>query len=84
MFTFCPSNMEAKTDANGTWVAPTWDYPNATDNSGSVSITTHYAGEMFQLGTVNTITYNATDEAGNTVFCVFNATIIGTDEVAFL
>ncbi|XP_071804899.1 uncharacterized protein [Asterias amurensis] len=76
MFTFCPSNMEAKTDANGTWVAPTWDYPNATDNSGSVSITTHYAGEMFQLGTVNAITYNATDEAGNTVFCVFNVTII--------
>lgn len=49
-----------------------WEPPTATDNCGSVTMTsTHMPGDVFPLG--NTlIKYTATDDAGNAAFCQFN------------
>ncbi|MEZ4686824.1 MAG: HYR domain-containing protein [Bacteroidia bacterium] len=76
-FTFCPSNqtLTANAAANCTAVA-TWNTPTATDNCGATVTQTagQASGSSFPLGTT-TITYTATDAAGNTATCSFTITV---------
>lgn len=49
-----------------------WTPPTATDNCGSVTMTsTHMPGNVFPVGNT-VIKYTATDAAGNTAFCQFS------------
>ena len=55
----------------------TWMEPTATDNSGTVTLTSsHSSGSTFDIGTT-TVTYTATDDASNTVSDTFTVTIEG-------
>jgi hypothetical protein len=72
----CPSNISLNTGAACTAVA-TWFAPTVTDNcSGAmISQTAGLAsGSAFPLG-VSTITYTATDGAGNISTCSFTVTV---------
>lgn len=52
-----------------------WTPPTAVDNCSAVSITsTHAPGEFFESGST-TVTYTATDEAGNVSTCSFNVVV---------
>jgi hypothetical protein len=73
----CPSNISLNTGAACTAVA-TWFAPTVTDNcSGAmISQTAGLAsGSAFPLG-VSTITYTATDGAGNISTCSFTVTVV--------
>ncbi|XP_072017890.1 chymotrypsin-like protease CTRL-1 isoform X2 [Amphiura filiformis] len=63
-----------KTGTTGTTV--TWTEPTATDNSGTVSLTsrTHAPGDTFIVGT-SQVTYTFTDGSGNTATCIFNVNV---------
>lgn len=64
------SNDFGQCDANVSWVAPT-----AQDNCvGLTFVATHASGDMFPVGTT-TVTYTATDSAGNSVDCSFTVTV---------
>lgn len=53
-----------------------WGAPAATDNCALLSlISTHPSGSAFPKGTT-TVTYTATDVAGNTSSCSFNITVV--------
>ncbi len=67
----CPANIATVTASNS--IVVNWTPPTATDNcGGSVSLTsTHNPGSQFMLGST-TVTYTATDAAGNAANCVFN------------
>ena len=55
----------------------TWTEPTATDNSGSVTLSSsHNSGDMFSIGNT-TVTYTATDGASNTVVAMFTVEIEG-------
>ena len=56
----------------------TWNAPNATDNSGFVTLTSsHDPGTLFSVGTTE-VNYTAVDPAGNMAeVCAFNVTING-------
>ncbi|HLP12161.1 MAG TPA: DUF2341 domain-containing protein [Flavobacteriales bacterium] len=77
LFTTCPSNIVLNNDpgfcsAIGTWIAPA-----ATDNCGVISLvqTAGFAsGSAFPVG-VSTVTYTATDAAGNSTLCTFTVTV---------
>jgi gliding motility-associated-like protein len=65
----CPVNINSCTDTI-TWIAPT-----ATDNCSIMTLTsTHNSGDVFPVGTT-TVTYTATDSAGNVSTCSFNVTV---------
>lgn len=75
----CPSDIVATTDATCAAIA-SWTAPTATDNCREVTLTsTHNPGDAFPVGTT-TVTYTATDEAGNSATCSFN--VIVNDETA--
>ena len=55
----------------------TWDAVTATDNSGSVTVTsTHNSGDSFNVGTT-LVTYTARDANGNYAVFSFNVSIYG-------
>jgi len=72
--TACPANIVLPDNTYiGTWVAPT-----ATDNCGTVNLTTsHNPGDVFPTGTT-TVIYTATDNCGNAVSCSFTVTVVET------
>ncbi|MEA1874044.1 MAG: HYR domain-containing protein, partial [Bacteroidota bacterium] len=75
----CPSNVSQDTDEGEAGAIVTWVEPSATDNctvSGSFTWTkSHNPGDFFGVGTT-TITYTATDAAGNvSSTCSFDITI---------
>ncbi len=79
----CPADVTAFL-FSGTAVEVTWTEPTASDNSGSVELTsTHLPGDQFGVGET-TVTYTATDDAGNTATCSFVVTVedhVGTDDL---
>ncbi|XP_070550009.1 hyalin-like [Ptychodera flava] len=71
----CPSNVERKTYLDAPKIRVTWALPNATDNSGSVSVTgSHEPGNNFTIG-VTTVSYEAEDPSGNTANCWFSVIV---------
>ncbi|XP_072050008.1 sushi, von Willebrand factor type A, EGF and pentraxin domain-containing protein 1-like [Amphiura filiformis] len=70
-----PGNIVRDVDAGSNIVNITWTKPTATDNSGSVTLTsTHEPGYPFPIGTT-TVTYTAVDSNGNRVTKSFNVTV---------
>jgi hypothetical protein len=66
--------------------AATWAEPTATDNctpeAGLNWIKSHTPGSSFPLGTT-TVTYTATDAAGNTATCAFEVTVVDNTPPTF-
>ncbi|MCG9911082.1 MAG: HYR domain-containing protein [Flavobacteriales bacterium] len=68
------NNFESSCDNRATWVVPT-----ALDNCPGVVMTaTHFSGQNFPVGTT-TVTYTATDAAGNVTTCSFDVTILDAE-----
>eukprot|EP00050_Salpingoeca_kvevrii_P009115 m.307267 g.307267 ORF g.307267 m.307267 type:complete len:566 (-) comp19854_c0_seq1:73-1770(-) len=75
----CPSNIDTAISSAPQTVS--WTPPVPTDNLGGDGVTlvaSHASGSSFALGTT-TVTYTATDAAGNKATCSFSITL--TDEV---
>ncbi|XP_070550964.1 uncharacterized protein [Ptychodera flava] len=67
--------MERSTNLDVHTIQVTWTLPNATDNSGVVSLTgSHEPGCNFTIG-VTTVSYEAEDSSGNTARCSFSVTV---------
>lgn len=78
----CPANMNLNAAANQCGAVANWTNPTVSDNcsGASISQTAGLAnGALFPLGTT-TVTYTATDAAGNSVVCYFTVTV--TDNTA--
>ncbi len=71
------NNIVQDTDANSATAVVTWSAPTASDNSGSVTLTSsHSSGDTFPIGET-TVTYTAVDDAGNQIEDTFTVTIEG-------
>src|SRR5690606_37471068 len=74
VFTSCPSSQQVVATTNCT-ANVLWTPPVATDNCGTVVLTSpHHPGSEFPLGTT-TVIYTATDAAGNTAQCSFDVLV---------
>ena len=89
VFTGCPGNITQNVDAGVCSALVSWSIPTASDNCGGtpVIVRTNSSGVTFvsetqatvSVGT-STITYTATDAAGNWAECSFTVTV--TDNIA--
>ena len=73
----CPSDINQNVDAGECGAVITFTTPEAFDNSGNVTVEQTggpASGEQFPVGTT-TVTFTATDDAGNSVDCSFNVTV---------
>jgi trimeric autotransporter adhesin len=74
-----PANMTIGNDAGSCDAVANWTVPTATDNCAGVTLTSiHNSGDVFALGTT-TVTYTATDAAGNTSSASFTVTVNDTE-----
>ncbi|WP_333819487.1 HYR domain-containing protein, partial [Ohtaekwangia sp.] len=76
VFTNCPANINVTTNPATCTATASWTPPTASDNcGGSLTVTsTANPGATFGLG-INTVTYEATDAAGNKETCSFTVTV---------
>ncbi len=77
----CPDNIDTSVDGGICGAAVEFTAPEGMDNSGNVTVEQTAgpaSGEVFPVGTT-TVTFTATDEAGNTVDCSFDV-IVKDDE----
>ncbi|TNE27893.1 MAG: HYR domain-containing protein [Bacteroidetes bacterium] len=80
MISNLPTNIQVVPNAGTCDAVATWSTPTATDNCGTPTLTSsHASGATFPVGTT-TVTYTATDAAGNTRTRSFVVTV--TDIVA--
>ncbi|TRX33260.1 HYR domain-containing protein [Flavobacterium sp. ZT3R18] len=86
VFSYCPSNITVSNDLGNCSAVVTWTTPSATDNCtapGSlVWVKSHLSGSTFPVG-ATTVTYTATDAAGNTATCSFTVTVNDTEKPVF-
>ncbi|MCP4121575.1 MAG: HYR domain-containing protein [Bacteroidetes bacterium] len=84
VFSGCPANISQSNDGGVCGALVTWTPPTAADNClGDVVVTvSNPPGTFFPVGTT-TVTYIATDVAGNTDSCEFDVTVTD-DEDPFL
>lgn len=79
----CPADTSVSTDPLICGAVVNWTVPNASDNCPGVIMTaTHNSGDLFPTGTT-TVTYTATDAAGNTATCSFDVTVNDTEAPVF-
>ena len=72
-----PTTITQNTDVNLPTAAVEWTPPTATDNSGSVALTTsHEPGSSFTIGTT-TVIYRAEDPSGRFVESSFTVIVTG-------
>ena len=77
-----PANITQTADAGVCSAAVTWTAPTGADNCGAPTVTsTHSPGAAFAVGTT-TVTYTATDGAGNTTTGSFNITVTDDEDPA--
>ncbi|XP_072024992.1 hyalin-like [Amphiura filiformis] len=70
-----PDDITQNTDPNKAYATVTWMSPSATDNSGSVTLTSSYnPGDTFPIG-VTKVTYTAIDSSNNMAESSFNITV---------
>ncbi|QTN38259.1 HYR domain-containing protein [Cryomorphaceae bacterium] len=73
----CPQNISVSNDAGQCGAIVNYAVPTATDNCTNVSLTRisgPASGSVFPIGTT-AISYQATDDAGNTSQCTFTVTV---------
>lgn len=74
----CPTNITASSIPSACGSTVTWVAPTATDNCGSVTVTsTHNSGDFFPVGTT-TVSYTFTDANNNSSICSFTVTVTDT------
>ncbi|HSP83668.1 MAG TPA: HYR domain-containing protein, partial [Gillisia sp.] len=81
----CPANINMNVDAGICGAVVIFEMPEANDNSGTVTITQTAgpaSGEVFPVGTT-TVSFTATDEAGNTATCSFTVTVADNEAPVF-
>ncbi len=77
VITGIPANITQDTDPELPTAVVNWTEPTASDNSGSVTLTSsHVSGETFPIG-VTIVTYTAVDDGSNMVFESFAVLIEG-------
>ena len=69
-----PADIAVSTDPNTCGAVVNWTAPTATDNCGATVTGTHASGASFAVGQT-TVTYTATDNAGNSVQESFTVTV---------
>ena len=75
----CPIDQTVGSDSGQCGAIITWTAPTASDNCGIASFTeTDSSGSFFPVGTT-TVTYVATDSAGNSDTCSFTLTVNDTE-----
>jgi gliding motility-associated-like protein len=75
VITNCPANITAAASATGCGANVTWVEPVTSDNCPAVAVvSSHAPGSFFPSG-ATTVTYTATDAAGNTSTCSFTVTV---------
>jgi|GEM_PF-3027024 len=74
----CPIAIAQNTDLGTCTATVTWTPPLQTDNCSATLTSTHNSGDVFAAG-ITTVTYTATDPAGNTAICSFTVTISETE-----
>jgi len=78
MIILCPCDITTCNDAGVCTAVVSWKEPEAWDNCDGCEVTsfdsTHSPGDSFPVGTT-TVTYTATDAAGNTAACSFDVTV---------
>ncbi|HGY91955.1 MAG TPA: HYR domain-containing protein, partial [Planctomycetes bacterium] len=75
VITGCPADITVMNDPGLCTAAVSWTAPVASDNCPGVSLVSdHPSGEDFPVG-VTTVTYSASDAAGNTAVCSFTVTV---------
>ncbi|WP_254094638.1 HYR domain-containing protein [Dawidia soli] len=84
MFTDCPANINVTTSPTTCHAVVTWTAPTVTDNCDATPVvtTTSTPGSTFALG-VHTVTYEATDAAGNKETCSFTVTVADAAKPVF-
>ena len=81
----CPANINMNVDAGLCGAVVEFEIPEANDNSGNVTVTQTAgpaSGEVFPVGTT-TVSFTATDEAGNTATCSFTVTVADNEAPVF-
>ena len=77
-----PMDIAQNTDAGVCEAVVSWTAPTAADNCGVTSFTSsHNSGDVFQVGTT-TVTYTASDAAGNAVSGSFDVVITDAEQPA--
>ena len=72
-----PSDIVQSTDVGSSTAVVTWSEPTASDNSGSVNLTSsHSSGSTFSIGDT-IVTYTAVDLSFNSANATFTITIQG-------
>jgi hypothetical protein len=75
----CPIDITVSTDPNNCNALVNWTAPSATDNSGSVTLTSNFEpGSIFPVG-ITQVIYTATDVAGNQSICSFKVTVTDSE-----
>lgn len=74
-----PANIAVSNDAGVCGAKVNWTAPTASDNCAGVTIaSSHVSGQQFPIGTT-TVTYTATDAAGNLTTASFTVTVNDTE-----
>ena len=74
-----PANITTGNTSGSCNATVSWTAPTAADNCAGVTLTSsHSSGSVFALGTT-TVTYTATDAAGNTTTASFTVTVNDTE-----
>ena len=75
VITNCPVNITVPNNFGACEANVNWAAPTATDNCVGLTLTSsHASGDMFPVGTT-TVTYTATDTAGNSTLCSFDVIV---------
>ena len=78
-FSNCPNDITQQANFNQNFVTINWPEPTASDNvPGTINVVRTMgsaSGSSFPAGQSTTITYTATDAAGNIAICSFTITI---------
>ncbi len=77
VITNCPRNMVEEINVGTGGITRLWEDPNATDNSGTVTLIsqTHISGAFFLPGTTR-VAYVYEDPSLNRAVCSFTVTVI--------
>ena len=79
-----PSDIKQNTDVGSSTAVVSWSAPTASDNSGSVNLTSsHSSGSTFSIGDT-IVTYTAVDASSNSVNATFTITVTGMCELRWL